>query len=320
MSRTMKVLVGYDGSTCADEALDDLSRAGIPDESHVMVLSVADLATPPAYDDFAFPADDWFPARMTEARTMSAELMAHAEALAHSASTRLQKAFPTWQVQAQVSADSPAAGLLHKAESWEADLIVVGSHGRSALGRLILGSVSQTVVTEGHTSVRVARARHPEREGPLSILIGYDGSAQADLAVRAVADRTWPAETTIRLVAAVDPVLVTAIASAEPALRMESAAFRDVRTGIERSLEGALETIRTRNPALEISTAYADGDPKHILLREAELWDADCIFVGARGRNRLQRLMLGSVSAAVTARAHCTVEVVRPAQWKAATQ
>ena len=39
------------------------------------------------------------------------------------------------------------------------DLIVVGSHGRSALGRFMLGSVSQKVVTEAHCSVRVARGR-----------------------------------------------------------------------------------------------------------------------------------------------------------------
>ena len=52
---------------------------------------------------------------------------------------------------------------------------------------------------------------------------------------------------------------------------------------------------------------------KSLLLEEAERWGADCIFVGARGLNRLERLLLGSVSTAVAARARCSVEVVRPA-------
>jgi nucleotide-binding universal stress UspA family protein len=54
------------------------------------------------------------------------------------------------------------------------------------------------------------------------------------------------------------------------------------------------------------------GDPKQILIEEAESWQADSIFVGAKGMRGIERLLLGSVSAAVAARAHCSVEVVRP--------
>jgi nucleotide-binding universal stress UspA family protein len=54
-----------------------------------------------------------------------------------------------------------------------------------------------------------------------------------------------------------------------------------------------------------------EGDPKRVLLDEAEKWEADCIFVGARGLRRIQRLLLGSVSGGVAAQANCSVEVVR---------
>jgi nucleotide-binding universal stress UspA family protein len=47
-----------------------------------------------------------------------------------------------------------------------------------------------------------------------------------------------------------------------------------------------------------------------LLIAEAESWGADCIFVGARGMGRIGRFLLGSVSSAVAARAHCSVEVV----------
>jgi len=54
-----------------------------------------------------------------------------------------------------------------------------------------------------------------------------------------------------------------------------------------------------------------EEEPKRLLLGEAESWGADCIFVGAKGMGRIERFLLGSVSSAVAARAHCSVEVVR---------
>src|SRR6185312_14962993 len=54
------------------------------------------------------------------------------------------------------------------------------------------------------------------------------------------------------------------------------------------------------------------GDPKKLLVEEARRWKADAIFVGAKGHSRLERFLIGSVSAAIAARAPCTVEVVRP--------
>jgi len=63
---------------------------------------------------------------------------------------------------------------------------------------------------------------------------------------------------------------------------------------------------------LTVSSVVLTGDPKHVLVKHAEEFGADCIFTGATGfSSRLERVILGSVSAAVAARAHCSVEVVR---------
>ena len=48
-----------------------------------------------------------------------------------------------------------------------------------------------------------------------------------------------------------------------------------------------------------------------MLVDEARAWNADCVFLGAKGHGRIKRMIIGSVSAAVAARAHCSVEVVR---------
>jgi nucleotide-binding universal stress UspA family protein len=70
-------------------------------------------------------------------------------------------------------------------------------------------------------------------------------------------------------------------------------------------------SARLRAPGLIVSADLVEGDPKHSLLREAEVWGADSIFVGARGHSLFERLLLGSVSSAIAARAHCSVEIVR---------
>jgi nucleotide-binding universal stress UspA family protein len=63
---------------------------------------------------------------------------------------------------------------------------------------------------------------------------------------------------------------------------------------------------------LQAAPLVIPGKPDEVLLAEAMKWGADCVFVGARGLNRLERVLLGSVSSAVASRAHCSVEVIRP--------
>jgi len=56
---------------------------------------------------------------------------------------------------------------------------------------------------------------------------------------------------------------------------------------------------------LAVSSDIKEGDPKRVLPDIAAQWDADCLVVGVRGLSRVQRFLLGSVSAAVAARTHC---------------
>ena len=77
--------------------------------------------------------------------------------------------------------------------------------------------------------------------------------------------------------------------------------------GIAREAEALLQ--RTE---IKVEKVRRRGDPKRELPRAAEEWEADCIFVGSTGfSKRFERFVLGSVSASVAARAHCSVEVVR---------
>jgi nucleotide-binding universal stress UspA family protein len=300
MTASIRALIAYDGSACAEAALDDLKRAGLPGEVEAMVVTVAELWLPP-------PSATFKPALAAAAKQLSAPVEA-ARDLAIEASQRLQIIFPTWDVRAEALVGSPALAILNKADEWKPDLIVVGSHGRSALGRLIIGSVSQKIVTEARCSVRVARGRGIDSGAPARILFGFDGSLDAHAAIRTIASRTWPEKSAIRVLAVLAPTI-----SDSPSLSwtQEQIAQREAsaRDWMQKQIEAAAEELRSSG--LSVTPVIAVGDPKRELLDEADRWDADCLFIGACGHNRLVHFMLGSVSTAVVARAHCSIEVVR---------
>lgn len=83
----------------------------------------------------------------------------------------------------------------------------------------------------------------------------------------------------------------------------------DARAVASRTNQVAASKLRATG--LAVSTWVREGNPKQVLVNEAKRWKADCIFVGARGLRGIKRFLLGSVSMAVTARAPCSVEVVR---------
>jgi nucleotide-binding universal stress UspA family protein len=316
MKKNMKILIAYDGSDCAEAALDDLAQAGLPETADAIVMSVTEIWLPPppasSYEIVEQAMSVHVPADLKKVYVKGSHAVKAAKALAERGATRVRSIFPKWKVRAEAIYGSPSWELVFKADKWKPDLIVVGSHGRSALGRFILGSVSQRVLTEARCSVRIARGRVEEPGSPVRIVIGIDGSPASQAAVRAVAERDWPAQSQARVVVVDDLLQPTLVGELMPLVAdsVDSSNQTD-RARIEKLAEDAAELIRSVN--LHASAVVEEGDPKHVLPKIAEQWGANSIFVGATGfSNRFERFLLGSVSAAVAARAHCSVEVVRP--------
>ncbi len=142
------ILVAIDGSELALQALRHATGLGRACGSR---LSVVFVVNPYPFvgvgTDFAYGQAQYLQAANGEADAAIAEaeaaLAAHADGLPH-------------QVL-RVEADSIQAGILDTATAQRADLIVVGSHGRSALEKLVLGSVTQRVLSGSHLPVLVVR-------------------------------------------------------------------------------------------------------------------------------------------------------------------
>lgn len=314
----MKILIAYDGSDCADAALDDLRRAGLPREVEALVVSVAEVwlpPPPPSSQEILAGAGEVavnVPDDVKTVYTKGSHALEEAQAQAERACERLQSDFPGWKVRAEASYGSPAWDLIMKADEWGPDLIVVGSHGRSALGRLVLGSVSQKIVTEARCSVRVARrGRLDEPDAPVRVIVAVDGSGGSQRAVMEVASRAWPANSEVRVIVVNDPLLPTLVGRLIPPVAKWIEDTNKVdHTWVHKIAEESVGVLGAAG--LNVSSSIVEGDPKRVLVAESEKWGADSIFVGSTGfSSRFARFMLGSVSSAVVARAHCSVEVVR---------
>jgi nucleotide-binding universal stress UspA family protein len=308
----MKILIGYDGSTFSDAAMDDLQHAGLPPDTQALVLSVADVwpAMPPIYQDTMTPASPELTfVAVDSARKMAKAAEEEAVDLARKARLRLATLFPGWSIESEALSDSPASALTERAEKWKADLIAIGSHGRGALARMFFGSISQKVIRYAHCSVRIGRHLENRKPGPLRIMLGLDTSPGSAAALDAVSGRVWPADTVVHLVTAMDIRLATAIPVVETPGGAPGYVSTDEMGWVRNAQNTAALTLR--RAGLSVNTVLRDGDPKHVLLHEAEEWQADCIFVGAKGISRIERFLLGSVSSSIAARAHCSVEVIR---------
>lgn len=291
MEDRMKVMIAYDGSAYADAALDDLRYAGLPREAEALIISVGDGLVNTSSSIAEVVGTALTARRVTSAiavaRAQAARLLLEARGFAAQARRRVLSYFPDWEVRTRVLEGSPSRELLREAERWRPDIIVVGSQGRSALGRFFLGSVSKALAAKARCSVRVARREDMKGDGaPLRIIVGVDGSPGAAQAVRAVATRAWPAGTEVRLIVVDD-------GSSPPEIA-----------------EGARGLLLWEG--LNASVELREGDPRHVLIDEARAWAADSIFVGSHGLDGADEGSgLGSVSAALVTNAACPVEVVR---------
>jgi nucleotide-binding universal stress UspA family protein len=211
-------------------------------------------------------------------------------------------------VVAAGSLGSVARAIVQRAGEVSADLICIGSHSRSPVGRFFLGSISQKVAAQAKCSVRICRPRPPSGAAP-RLLVAVDGSQSSRAAVCAVAERAWPAHTAVAVVNVI-----------EPPLRELAGLLPEDAAEIQRQHEARLHWLEEVGTAalhqLELAGLDAErhsleGEPKSTLLEWAERWNADCLFIGASGLHHPGTETLGTVAWALAVRAHCSVEIVR---------
>ena len=147
----------------------------------------------------------------------------------------------------------------------------------------------------------------------MKILIATDGSEYSKEAMGEFADMQFMLNAEVLIVSAFEnSSLITSTASPMGGLagyyeEADSAA----RKAAENAVEKAAALLKNKKLSLSITTAVGNGSPKHIILNEAEKFNADLIVVGSHGHGIIGRFLLGSVSQSVALHAACSVLIIR---------
>lgn len=208
-----------------------------------------------------------------------------------------------------LSGRSAARALYEYADEVRADLIVVGSSHRGPIGRVLAGSVGESLLRGAPCAVAVAPRGYADREHPTAGRIGvaYDGTVEANLALGEGLRLADSLGARLRVITVVPEMTAWDLdASAMSALL--NAQRREYR----RILDGAV--VAGRDDA-SIERVLLNGDPASVLAAQgAEL---DLLVVGSRGYGPVRGALLGAVSAALMRIAPCPVLVTPRGSVKA---
>jgi len=145
----MKIVLAYDGSKSADAAVEEVLQRAWPAGSEVRVVTaVPTPATALSAEGLAFYGPMWEKAQAT------------AREEAHRSIRRVLQRFsarPDLRTSFELRDDTAQSALLDVVRRWGADLLVLGSQGTTALGRLFVGSVCHAMVSHAPCTVEVVR-------------------------------------------------------------------------------------------------------------------------------------------------------------------
>lgn len=202
------------------------------------------------------------------------------------------------RVERLVRRGAAAAEIIQASREFQADLILLGARGHTALEQFLLGSVARNVIKHAGRPVLIARA--PE-QGLRNVVLALDESSHAAEAVEFLARLPLPEGARVTLAHVVRPGHPYPAMGADyvPELDQMAAEYQAWQhEQAEKLLAGCAEKLR--GAGLTTETAVREGDPATEVLRLAREQGADLVVAGARGLSPIQGLLVGSVADRLT--------------------
>ena len=291
--RVQRIVVGVDFSPESEVALTQATQLAKQESARLILAHVLALPTEVVEDSTYDPI---FRAQISSAdlgalhRTQSADLLQDLASSCEQAGL---------EVESVLVDDNPSDGLARIAGEMGADLLVVGTHGRTGLKRFLLGSVAERAVRLVQVNALVARGAVGE-QGYQRVLVASDFSASARAALD-MALAVAPEQARIEVVHCWQaPVAPTGV----PVDRRREELERAVAESGERLLASRPE-LRKRVRFVALESSPAEG-----IRRRAEEEGCDLIVTGSHGRRGVRRWLLGSVTETIIRHAPCSVLVV----------
>jgi nucleotide-binding universal stress UspA family protein len=287
------LLVPTDGSEHAERAAEHALSVARAFDATVHLINVVDVQSEGGLFSAGGVDEEFLERLKDQARETIADLEAPAE--------------PGDDVRTAVVEGRPSEGILDYAAENDADLVFMGTHGRTGLDRYVTGSVTERVVRQSNVPVFTVRAteRSAVGDGYDRVLIPTDGSDCAAAAVNHGIAIAKKYDATVHAVNVVNVRTVTASDEIPP--------HTELLERLEERGEDATEAVaeRAREAGLDASTAVLDGVPARGLREYAEENDVDLITMGTHGRRGLDRYLIGSTTTKVVRTAEMPVLSVR---------
>lgn len=209
--------------------------------------------------------------------------------------------------QEQVESAVPAQVILDYIDQEEIDLVVMGTHGRRGIDRMLFGSVTEEVVRNASSPVLTVRkdAQVTPSRAVRRILVPVDFSEGSEMAIRHAKEiaQTYGAE--------IDLLHVVEELAYPTAYGLEPVTFptQDIVERVEKQLADlARDEIGYEHVMIQATV----GHPATGILEYVEENEVDLIVIATHGRTGLDRMLLGSVTERVLRRAPTPVFVVKP--------
>ena len=149
----MKILIATDGSEFSRQAIEKACDMIVCEGNFIEIIAV--------YEEVAFTGTEPFAVSADYIREMERIGREQATKFASEAEDTVRGRFPgsTVQIATKVIKGAPGRAIVEEARDWDADLIVMGSHGYGFWGRSLLGSTSDKVMHQAPCSVLVVREK-----------------------------------------------------------------------------------------------------------------------------------------------------------------
>ncbi len=286
------ILVCVDFSDISDAVVDSASVFASIFDSKITLLTIVERPVPVIHEGFEDLVE---PEEIELLIELERELRKEAEEkLVNYASKLSEKGF---NVKTVIEVSDIVDGILDNAEKENADLIVLGSHKKGLLDRLLLGSVSEKVINKSPVSTLVVKGQPIEKLKEL--LVGYDFLPASKEALNTAISIAEKCQSEIFIVHAETELTVPHLSSITKSV-------------IEKKIKLLNEIVQQlKKKNIPVKYEILEEKPVDAILEEIEKYHPDLTLVGKRKSSKLKRLFLGSTAMKIVKKSPTSVLIVR---------
>ncbi len=273
VAKMEKLLLASDGSEFSEGAIREAILLAKTCSSKLYVISVAEVL------DIREFADDY---PLAAVESLETALRKHLESVKEMA----EKEGIVCEIILSQGKEASKL-IIDEAVKNNAELIIMGRHGRTGITRIMMGSVTAKVI--GDAPCKVLVVPRFSRISLEKILVPTDGSIYSDLAVREAIS------------------IAKRIGSSLIALSVYK---RDANFELAEATIGIVKELAEKE-GVKVEALTLKGEPHEVIVNTVEKKNAGFMVVGSHGRSGIERLLMGSVTERVIGHAGCPILVVR---------